>query len=44
MSYLDFTIYSERIFSLYEAEQKQKEEEIKNQEAQIESMEFTLDI
>ena len=40
MSYLDFTIYSERIFSIYEAEQKQKEEELKNQENQIQSIEF----
>jgi hypothetical protein len=27
MSYLDFTIYGERIFSLYEEEEKQKAEE-----------------
>ena len=40
MSYLDFTIYSERIFSLYEAEQKAKEEEMKNQEAQMQSIEI----
>ena len=43
MSYLDFTIYSERIFALYEAEQKQKEEEMKNQENQINSIEFVTD-
>lgn len=40
MSYLDFTIYSERIFSLYEAEQKQKEEELQNQEEQIQTIEI----
>lgn len=43
MSYLDFTIYSERIFGLYEAEQKQREEEMKNQESQIQSIEFVTD-
>ena len=43
MSYLDFTIYSERIFALYEAEQKQKEEEMKNQEAQMQSIEIVTE-
>lgn len=43
MSYLDFTIYSERIFALYEAEQKQKEEELQNQEAQIQTIEIITD-
>lgn len=40
MSYLDYTIYSERIFKLYEEEQKQREEELKEQEAQMQNIEI----
>lgn len=40
MSYLDFSIYSERIFSLYEEEQKQKEEAMKEMESQTTEIEY----
>lgn len=40
LSYLDFSIYSERIFGLYEEEQKQKEEEMKNAENQTQQIEI----
>lgn len=40
MSYLDFSIYSERIFALYEEEQKQKEEELKAMENQVQEIEI----
>lgn len=40
LSYLDFSIYSERIFGLYEEEQKQKEEEMKNAENQVQQIEI----
>ena len=35
LSYLDFTIYSERISKMYEEEQKEKEEAIKQAENEI---------
>ena len=40
MSYLDFSIYTERIFSLYEEEQKQKEKEMEEAANQVQEIEI----
>ena len=40
MSYLDFSIYTERIFSLYEEEQKQREKEMEEASNQIQNIEY----